>query len=61
MTSDLTSGWEVADALTLKGRSGVLFLDGHVEGRTFPSLLNGNDAYYYMKDGDNIPNGATDF
>ena len=59
--SDLTSGWEVADALTLKGRSGVLFLDGHVEGRTFPSLLNGNDAYYYMKDGDAIPSGATDF
>ena len=59
--SNLSSGWEVADALSLRGRSGMAFLDGHLESRTFPSLLKGNDAYFYITDGNNIPEGPTNF
>ena len=56
-----TDEWTIQRALTLRGRANILFIDSHVEGRTFPGVFTRNSDEHFLHDNNNVPDGTLYF
>jgi len=56
-----TEEWSIERALALKGRANILFLDTHVEGRYFPTILIRNSDERFLHDNNSVPSGTLVF
>ena len=57
----VSTEWTVGRALGLKGRANIMFVDTHVEGRSFRETYLKNSDELFLHDNNNVPGGTLHF